>query len=111
MFDDLKNSFDFYLRNKIRFSRKNFVEKNKDLIERNKAENLYTKAVLEQAFIDQTSCHLLLTFSSDIAVSKIENSLQSGVATLCANIYAVNKVFLCKFSSAIDAPGKGKFVS
>lgn len=53
MFDDLKNSFDFYLRNKIRFSRKNFVEKNKDLIERNEAENLYTKAVLEQAFSKQ----------------------------------------------------------
>ena len=53
MFDDLRNSFDFYLRNRFRFSRKNFVEKNKDLIERNEAENLYTKAVLEQAFSKQ----------------------------------------------------------
>ena len=53
MFDDLRNCFDFYLRNRFRFSRKNFVEKNKDLIERNEAENLYTKEVLNQAFSKQ----------------------------------------------------------
>ena len=50
MFDDLRNSFDFYLRNKIRISRTNFVEKNSKLIERNKLENLYTMDVLDQAF-------------------------------------------------------------
>lgn len=50
MFDDLKNSFDFYLRNKFRISRKNFVETNKDLIERNRLENIYTKNILEKYF-------------------------------------------------------------
>ena len=32
MLEDLKNQFDFFLRNKFKFSRKNFVEKNKALI-------------------------------------------------------------------------------
>lgn len=50
MFDDLRNCFDFYLRNKIRISRKNFVEKNSKLIERNKLENFYTMDILDQAF-------------------------------------------------------------
>lgn len=30
MFDNLRNSFDFFLRNKIRFSRKNYTEENED---------------------------------------------------------------------------------
>lgn len=50
MFEDLRNSFDFYMRNKTKFSRKNYVEKNKELIERNRLENLYTKDVLSQIF-------------------------------------------------------------
>lgn len=50
MFDDFKNSIDFFIRNKTRFSRKNFVEKNKNLIERNALENEYTKDVLSQFF-------------------------------------------------------------
>ena len=50
MLDDLKNNFDFYLRNNFCFYRKNFVEKNQELIERNVKENLYTKDVLERYF-------------------------------------------------------------
>lgn len=50
MLEDLKNQFDFFLRNKFKFSRKNFVEKNKVLIERNIQENLYTKDILERYF-------------------------------------------------------------
>lgn len=50
MFEDLRNSFDFFVRSKTRFSRKNFVEKNAKLLERNKLENLYTKDVLSNYF-------------------------------------------------------------
>ena len=48
MLKDIKNSFDFFLRNKIGISRKNFSETNQKLIERNTLENQYTKDVLEQ---------------------------------------------------------------
>ena len=50
MLKDIKNSFDFFLRNKIRISRKNFSETNQKLIERNTLENQYTKDVMEQCF-------------------------------------------------------------
>lgn len=50
MFSDLKNSFDFYLRNILNFSRKDFVEKDSRLVERNIKENLYTKDILEKYF-------------------------------------------------------------
>ena len=56
MFDDLRNSFDFFVKNKIRFSRKNFVEKNPQRIERNRFENLYTKNFLEK-FIEKRELH------------------------------------------------------
>ena len=51
MFDDIKNNIDFFLRNKTQFTRKNFVEKNSKLLERNKKENLYTEDILAQFFI------------------------------------------------------------
>ena len=50
MFEDLKNNIDFFIRKKTKFSRKNFVEKNKKLIERNELENLYTYEVLDKYF-------------------------------------------------------------
>lgn len=50
MFEDLKNQFDFFLRNLTRFSRKNFIETNKKNKERICLENLYTKDVLSQFF-------------------------------------------------------------
>ncbi len=50
MLEDLRNTVDFFIRNKTRFSRKGFVEKNPKLIERNKSENLYTKDVLAKYF-------------------------------------------------------------
>ena len=50
MLKDIRNNIDFFLRTKTKFSRKNFVEKNEDLIERNRLENLYTKSVLESGF-------------------------------------------------------------
>ena len=39
MLDNIKNVFDFYLRNKFRFSRKNYVEKTTDIIN-NKVEKI-----------------------------------------------------------------------
>ncbi len=61
MLKNLKNIIDFYLRSKICFSRKNFVEKNPVLIERNRLENLYTEDVLEQFFekIDRENVRVL----------------------------------------------------
>lgn len=53
MFQDLRNSIDFFIRNKTKFSRKNFVETNPRLIERNFKENLYTKDVLSKCFDKQ----------------------------------------------------------
>ena len=50
MFEDIRNGIDFYIRSKTRFSRKNFVEKNRELIERNILENEYTKDILSKAF-------------------------------------------------------------
>ena len=50
MFDDFKNQIDFYIRNKTKFSRKNFIEKDKKLIERNILENKYAKDILEKCF-------------------------------------------------------------
>ena len=50
MFDNLKNNIDFFIRSKTKFSRKNFVENSEELLKRNKAENLYTKDILEQCF-------------------------------------------------------------
>ena len=61
MFEDLKNGFDFFVRNKTRFSRKNFVEKNPELIERNRLENLYTEELLNRFFsnLDKDGVSLL----------------------------------------------------
>lgn len=46
MLENLRNQIDFFIRNKTKFSRKNFVETNLELVERNRLENLYTKDVL-----------------------------------------------------------------
>ncbi len=48
MLKDLKNRFDFFIRNKTKFSRKNFVEKNEKLLFHNYLENLYTYDILGQ---------------------------------------------------------------
>ena len=50
MFEDFKNTIDFFIRNKTKFSRKNFQELNPDLIKRNELENQYTYDVLNQFF-------------------------------------------------------------
>ena len=50
IFNDLKNEIDFFLRNKIKISRKNYVEKNKKALEINIAQNKYFKEILEQYF-------------------------------------------------------------
>lgn len=51
MFEDLKNNIDFFIRNKTRFSRKNFEEKDLKKIEYNNLENLYIEDILSQSFI------------------------------------------------------------
>lgn len=48
MFEDLKNSIDFFLSNATRFSRKNFIEKNPKIIERTQSENDYTFDILSR---------------------------------------------------------------
>ena len=42
VFENIKNSIDFFIRSKTKFSRKNFVEKDEKLLFRNYLENLYT---------------------------------------------------------------------
>ena len=54
MFEDLKNQIDFFIRNKTRFSRRNFVEKDPQILERNRLENLYIKDLLENSFHKKT---------------------------------------------------------
>ena len=48
MFEDLRNTIDFFIRNKTKFSRKNFKETDLKLLERNKKENAYTTDVLSK---------------------------------------------------------------
>lgn len=48
MFEDLKNNIDFFIRNNTKFSRKNFVEKDLNILNRIKKENFYTKDVLSK---------------------------------------------------------------
>ena len=50
MLNEIKNSIDFFIRNSTKFSRKNFVEKNSELVERNRQENLYTTDILNKYF-------------------------------------------------------------
>ena len=50
MFNDLKNSIDFFIRNKTKFSRKNFQEKDEEKLLRNYLEKLYTYDVLDSFF-------------------------------------------------------------
>lgn len=48
MFENIKNNIDFFIRNKTKFSRKNFVEKNEEKLLHNYLENLYTFDILDQ---------------------------------------------------------------
>lgn len=50
MFENIRNSIDFFIRNKTKFSRKNYTEKNPKNIERNRLINLYTLDILEKHF-------------------------------------------------------------
>ena len=50
MYTNLKNNIDFFIRNLLKISRKNFQETSAELIERNKLENKYTSDILEQYF-------------------------------------------------------------
>lgn len=61
MFDDIRNRIDFFLRNKLRFSRKNYVEKDSEIIERCRLENIYTCQFLEKSFkkIEKESLDIL----------------------------------------------------
>lgn len=53
MFEFLKNEIDFFIRNKTKFSRGNFVEKSSRIIEFVKKENSYIYAVLDKFFKKQ----------------------------------------------------------
>ena len=65
MLKDLKNRFDFFIRNKTKFSRKNFVEKNEKLLFHNYLENLYTYDILGQCLNKQPSdCTKILDIGS-----------------------------------------------
>ena len=54
MFDNLKNSIDFFIRSKTKFSRKNYIEKNSKVLEQVGKENQYLKDVLEKYFEKRT---------------------------------------------------------
>ncbi len=58
MFKDLKNNLDFFIRNNTKFSRKNYIERNKSEIERNIAQNKYTKEVLDRYFLKSQKSNL-----------------------------------------------------
>ena len=50
MLDNIRNNIDFYIRSKIRISRKNFVEKDVENLKRFEQENLYTFDVMNKFF-------------------------------------------------------------
>ncbi len=50
MFEDFKNEIDFFIRNKTKFSKKNFIEKDEKTLEINKAQNKYFREIFEQYF-------------------------------------------------------------
>lgn len=50
IFDNIRNSIDFFIRSKTRFSRKNFVERNESTLERVLNENLYTTDIMSRFF-------------------------------------------------------------
>ena len=45
MFEDLRNSVDFFIRTKTQFSRKGFVEKNEKVLKQVEQENCYIFSV------------------------------------------------------------------
>ena len=51
MFQNIKNSIDFFIRNTTKFSRKNFQEKSEEKLLHNYLENLYTYDVLDKFII------------------------------------------------------------
>ncbi len=53
MFDNLKNTIDFYIREKTKFSRKNFVEKNKKMLLRADKENEFFLDLFKKYFKQQ----------------------------------------------------------
>ena len=50
MFENFKNEIDFFIRNKTRFSRKNYIENSVRELEINNAQNLYFCEILERYF-------------------------------------------------------------
>ena len=54
MYKEFKNKIDFFIRNSTKFSRRNFVETDIELIKRNKAENNYTFDLLNRYFSKTT---------------------------------------------------------
>lgn len=54
MYQEFKNKIDFFIRNSTKFSRRNFVETDIELIKRNRAENNYTFDLLNRHFSKTT---------------------------------------------------------
>jgi len=50
MLQDLKNQIDFFIRNKTKFSKKNYIEKDSKALEINLAQNMYFCELLERYF-------------------------------------------------------------
>ena len=57
MFEEIRNNVDFFIRNTTKFSRKDFIEKDEALLERNRLENLYTIDILNQFFTKEERKH------------------------------------------------------
>lgn len=91
MFEDFKNSIDFFIRSKTKFSRKNYVEKNEQELARNNAQNEYVFEILDRYFLKSQKQNLQVldigcknwfyakgehrffsSFSSDFALDGVE---------------------------------------
>ena len=57
MLEEIRNNVDFFIRNTTKFSRKDFIEKDEALLERNRLENLYTEDILNQFFTKEKRNH------------------------------------------------------
>ena len=59
--EEIKNEIDFFIRNLTKFSRKNYIEKNQEIIKINIFQNNYIREILEQYFfkIQNKELHIL----------------------------------------------------
>ena len=57
MFENLKNEIDFFIRNNTRFSKRDYIEKDEEMIEINISQNKYFREIFEQYFFKNKKHH------------------------------------------------------